>query len=194
MTAKPKPKSCHVCRAKYTPFLTTQKACSPTCALELSRRTQEREYKRAKAKYRRETKRRREAIKTRSQWLREAQQAFNRYIRARDYGKPCISSGRAMDWNKPGGAVDAGHYRSTGAASHLRFNVFNCHAQSVKDNRDLSGNVVDYRINLIERIGLERVDRLENDNAPRKFDIAYLKRVKALFNRRAKHYERRRGL
>ncbi|EPI9236137.1 recombination protein NinG, partial [Yersinia enterocolitica] len=28
------------------------------------------------------------------------------------------------------------------------------------------------------------------DNAPRKFDIPYLQRVKTIFTRRAKHYEK----
>lgn len=188
---KAKIKSCKQCGSEFAAFNTLQKVCTPACAIKYSQDTRQQAQDKA---YRAETRRRREALKTRSQWLKEAQAAFNRYIRARDYGKPCISSNRPMDWHKRGGAVDAGHYRSTGAAAHLRFNCWNCHAQSVENNRFKSGNVVDYRINLIKRIGQDRVESLETDNAPRSFDIDYLKRVKRIFNKRANHYERLRGL
>ena len=87
--------------------------------------------------------------------------------------------------------MDAGHYRSRGSAGHLRYNVFNIHAQCVKCNRFGSGNAVDYRIELIKRIGLDRVERIENDNQYRKFTIDYLKRVKQIFNKRARYYEKR---
>jgi len=93
-----------------------------------------------------------------------------------------------------GSRVDAGHYRSRGAAPHLRFNVFNCHAQSVKDNRHLSGNIVEYRMRLIERIGLERVERLEQDHSYRKYTAEYLKRVKIIFSKRARFYEKHRNV
>jgi hypothetical protein len=70
----------------------------------------------------------------------------------------CRSTGR-------GTTSDAGHYRSSRAVlAHLRFNEDNCHAQSKKENRYNSGNAVDYRIGLIARIGLERVEALESDD------------------------------
>jgi hypothetical protein len=129
---------------------------------------------------------RKEAIKSRAQWLREAQQAFNAFIRLRDQlaGHSCISSGRPLDWS--GNGVDAGHYRSVGSAPHLRFNEDNCHAQSKHDNQWKSGNAVDYRINLIKRIGLERVESLEADNEPRKYSIPDLKEIIATYRQKAK--------
>lgn len=132
----------------------------------------------------------REQLKTAGDYIKEAQAAVNRYIRARDCGKPCISCGESYS-NAYGGKFDCGHYRSRGSASHLRFNLLNMASQCVKCNRFLSGNVVEYRINLINRIGLENVERLENNNEPRKFSIEYLKRVKKIFNKRARFYERR---
>lgn len=146
--------------------------------------------KREKAK-RAEIKKRKQSLKTKGDLTREAQIAFNSYIRQRDKNKECISSGRKLSDGGIGGGFDAGHYRSRGAASHLRFNVFNCHGQSKHDNRYLSGNVVDYRIRLIERIGLERVERLESDNEPRKFDVSYLRRIKSIFTRKARLYKKR---
>lgn len=122
-----------------------------------------------------------EQIKPRSQWMREAQAAFNAYRRevAKVNGYPCISSGKPLDWS--GNNVDAGHYRSVGSAPHLRFVEDNCHAQSKHDNRYLSGNAVDYRIGLIARIGLTAVEALEADNEPRKYTIEELKAIKATY-------------
>jgi hypothetical protein len=136
---------------------------------------------------------RKEKLKTAGEYVKEAQAAVNRYIRARDYGKPCISCGSTPnnDGLIRGQRVDAGHFRSRGSASNLRFNLLNIHKQCTKCNRFLSGNVVEYRINLIDKIGLDRVEKLECDNTPRKFSIEYLKRVKRIFNKRARFYERR---
>ncbi|MFY7393422.1 recombination protein NinG, partial [Enterobacter cloacae complex sp. IR5424] len=137
----------------------------------------------------------RESFKTKAQWDKEAQSAFNRYIRIRDEGKECVSCGNPLIGKSnylTGSAIDASHYRSRGAASHLKFNVFNVHSACTRCNRQLSGNAVEYRIRLIDRIGLERVERLEADNAPRRFDVTYLKRVKAIFSRRANALMKRR--
>lgn len=138
----------------------------------------------------------RESFKTKAQWDKEAQSAFNRYIRIRDEGKPCVSCGNPLIGKSnylTGSAIDASHYRSRGAASHLKFNVFNVHSACTRCNRQLSGNAVEYRIHLIERIGLDRVERLEADNEPRRFDIPYLQRIKSIFTRKARALEKRRA-
>lgn len=142
---------------------------------------------------RKQDKIRKEKLKTAGDYIKEAQIAVNRYVRLRDHNKPCISCNSMPSDSDllTGSRFDAGHYRSRGAASHLRFNVLNIHKQCVKCNRFNSGNVVDYRINLINRIGLDNVERLENDNEPRKFTIEYLKRVKKIFNKRARFYEKK---
>lgn len=139
-----------------------------------------------------ETKRRKERLKTRSDYLKEAQRAFNAFIRERDRaaGYPCISSGRPLDWS--GNKTDAGHYRSTGAAPNLRFNEDNCHAQSKHDNQWLGGNAVDYRVRLIERIGLERVEALECDNEPRKFTTDELIEIRDYYRAKANELARAR--
>jgi len=178
-----KAKTCRQCGALFTPMQPMQRVCGLSCALAQSRTKQA---KIAEKATRADLRERKEKLKTKSQWLREAQTAFNSYIRARDKGKPCISSGRMEQDRFTGGHFDAGHYRSTGAAAHLRFCTWNCHAQSKHDNRDLSGNIVEYRKRLIDRIGLDRVEALENDNSIRKFDIEYLKRVKRIFTKRAR--------
>jgi hypothetical protein len=184
---------CKICKGEYVKRTPMQSVCGLECAIQRDRKNKRSRAAEAEKANRARLRARREALKTKSQWTKEAQAAFNRFVRVRDAYKPCISSGRMYDSTIFGGKVDAGHYRSVGAASHLRFNLFNCHAQSKKDNRDLSGNAVEYRINLVKRIGEHRVLRLECDNEPRKFDIDYLKRIKSIFTRRARLYERIRG-
>jgi len=131
---------------------------------------------------------RKEKLKTRSEWMTEAQAAFNTYIRVRD-GNYCISCGCTAD-DQYGGGVDAGHYRSRGSAGHLRFHLLNCHSQCKKCNRYLSGNVADYRIGLVNKIGLQSVEALECDQSFKSFDIEYLKRIKRIFSKRARLYKR----
>lgn len=186
----PKPKKCRICPEKFIPRSTTQTVCSPKCAIQLANQLSERNRKRQEKLQRDELRMRREKLKTKSDWSKEAQVAVNRFIFWRDYGKPCIACGRPLNYGVRGGAVDASHYRSRGSASHLRYNVFNIHAGCVRCNRELSGNLIPFRINLIEKIGADRVEKLEHDNTPRKFDIDYLKRMKAIFTRRARHYEK----
>lgn len=132
---------------------------------------------------------RKQALKTVSDYIKEAQASVNAFVRIRDFGKPCVSCG-SLPANKLGGTMDCGHYRSRGAAGHLRFNLFNMASQCVKCNRYGSGSAVDYRIELIKRIGLERVERIECDNKTRGFTKEYLQRIKKIFNRRTRLYKK----
>ena len=177
----PKPKKCRVatCRASFVPSRMGQAVCSPACAIIDGPRHAPKARKALADIERAEIRVRKEKLKSRGDHMREAQQAFNAYIRARDQaaGHLCISSGKPLDWS--GNAVDAGHYRSVGSAPHLRFDERNCHAQSKQDNRFLSGNAVDYRIGLIARIGPEDVDALEADQSVRKYTVEDIKAIKA---------------
>tara|TARA_R110000744_G_scaffold341421_1_gene446667 strand:+ start:57 stop:677 length:621 start_codon:yes stop_codon:yes gene_type:complete len=146
--------------------------------------------KKIKKAYRKETKERKDKLKTRSEYMKEAQAAFNAYIRLRDSGKPCVSCGASQGDMKYGGNFDAGHYRSVGSASHCRFHLLNCHAQCKKCNNFLSGNVVEYRKELILRIGQTKTEKLENYNDIKKYDIPYLQRIKLIFRKRKRLYDR----
>ena len=130
--------------------------------------------------------------KTRSQWLSEAQSAFNRYVRWRDRHEPCISCGKYVR-NKYGGNWDASHYRSRGSAPHLRFHLWNAHKSCVKCNRWLSGNIAEYRIALVQKIGLNKVLILESLQTTVNHDIVYLKRIKSIFTRLLKQRQKRNG-
>ena len=113
--------------------------------------------------------------KSRSWHLEQAQRAFNAYIRERDKGRACISCGT----QKPGIKYEAGHYRTVGAQPSLRFNEDNCHLQCAFNcNHHRSGNVVDYRIGLVERIGVERVEALEKDQPAANWTIEDIEAIK----------------
>lgn len=191
-TKKPRPKRCKnpACRASFVPQRLGQAVCSPKCALATVEVQKAKEKKSLALADRREIKVRKEALKSRGDHMREAQQAFNEYIRTRDQaaGHLCISSGKPLDWS--GNAVDAGHYRSVGSAPHLRFDERNCHAQSKQDNRFLSGNAVDYRIGLIARIGQEAVDALESDQSVRKYTVDEIKAIKAAYRAKTRELKR----
>lgn len=139
-----------------------QAVCGAVCAA--------RKVRADKAQERAKVRTRKEAIKTIPVLIREAQVAFNKFIRTRDHDQPCISCGAPPpNLSELHAGRDAGHYRSTGSASHLRFHEDNCHAQCVKCNQWGAGRAVDYRIALVGRIGIARVEALEADNETHKW-------------------------
>ncbi|MDO9414487.1 recombination protein NinG [Pararhizobium sp.] len=189
---QPKPKKCKnpACGISFPPQRLGQAVCSPKCGLAIKDVNQAKARKSLAQVERREIKVRKEKLRSRGEHMREAQQAFNEYVRTRDQaaGHLCISSGKPLDWS--GNAVDAGHYRSVGSAPHLRFDERNCHAQSKQDNRFLSGNAVDYRIGLIARIGQEAVDALEADQSVRKYSVEQIKGIKAYYRAKTRELKR----
>lgn len=168
-----------------TEYITIKQAAARARQLARANKAKEESAKADRRKHRE----RKEALKTVGDYIKEAQASFNTFVRTRDYGKPCVSCG-SLPANKFGGSMDCGHYRSRGAAGHLRFNLFNVASQCVKCNRYGSGSAVDYRIELIKRIGLERVERIECDNKTRGFTKEYLQRIKKIFNRRTRLYKK----
>jgi hypothetical protein len=175
-----KVKTCAVCGKEFIPFLPLATVCGPVCA--------GRKVKAARKAEKADIKRRKEALKRIPDLIREAQHEFNAYIRERDKDKPCICCGRfASDKDLlTGSRWDAGHYRSTGSASHLRFNEDNCHRQLVYCNRHGAGRAVDYRIGLVGRIGLAKVEALEADNTPRKWTREELIAIKDKYRAKLK--------
>lgn len=175
---------CKVCKTKFEPRFFLQKTCiNPSCLAEWSKVERE---KKQKVK----DKKTKQRLKTKSEYNKEAQIAINKYVRIRDSKKPCVSCDSVLSVEY-GGTTDCGHYRSRGSASHLRFNLFNMAAQCSRCNRYLSGNVVEYRKELIKRIGLDRVEKIEQNNQPRIFTIEYLARIKQIFTKKARLYEKR---
>lgn len=170
-------KTCKGCGEKFQPVRPLQSACKPTCALTVAQRNRER-------KERKELREAKQKAKTRGDWLREAQVEFNRWVRTRDADKPCISCGRGSY-----GQAHAGHFFSVGARPGLRFNPDNVHLQCALCNVHLHGNLINYRIGLIARIGLEAVEALERDQSIKKYSIDDLKQIKQTYTAKRKALE-----
>ena len=183
-----KDKTCPICGTQFTPLRPIQKVCSAPCAIQHA--TEKRDKKRAQEERiaARESKKvirlEKERLKSRADHAREAQAAFNSFIRLRDKDEPCISCGRYHT-----GQYHAGHYRSVGAMPSLRFNELNVHKQCSVCNNHKSGNVIEYRIRLLEKIGHKALDWLEGHHEPMKWTIEELKQIKSEYKRKLRELE-----
>lgn len=191
---QPNPKKCRVamCGALFVPARLGQAVCSPACAILDAPKNLERARKSLAQIERREIKVRKERLKSRADHLREAQTAVNDFVRLRDARLPCISCDSIPnDYGLfTGSRWDAGHYRSVGSCPELRFEPLNIHRQCVRCNRNLSGNAVEYRIRLVQRIGAERVAWLEGPHPARKYTIEEIKAIKADYRAKTRELKR----
>ncbi len=145
----------------------------------------------AERKIKAEIKVRKDKLKTRSDWMKDAQKAFNTYIRKRDEKQSCICCALPLSSQTDyvGGSFDCGHYRSVGSAPHLRFDERNAHGQRKQCNRWGAGRAVDYRLGLIARIGLAGVESLEADCVPKHYSIEDLKAIIATYRAKLKEIQ-----
>lgn len=144
-------KSCKKCGESFTPFSTLDKHCY------LCKKTEQALKNLAKIK-KDKVKKQKEDLLTTSDYLKLAQQVFNKWIRLRDQDQPCISCGKEIN-----GVRHASHYLSSGGHSAVRFHPDNVWVSCYKCNVMLSGNGIEYRMRLIKKIGLERVEWLEKN-------------------------------
>ena len=184
---QPKPKTCKnpACRASFVPQRLGQAVCSPKCALATVEAQKAKEKKSLAQAGRRDIKVRKEKLKTRADHLKDTQQAFNAWVRARDADLPCVSCGRHHQ-----GKYDAGHYRTVGSNPALRFEPMNCHRQCSPCNTRLSGNIVNYRIELVKRIGAEAVEWLEGPHEPKKYTVGELKAMTADYREKTRELKK----
>ena len=195
MIANPsRPKKCKnpACGQTFTPQRMGQHVCSPLCGLAIKDVNKDKAKKAIAHTERLEHREAKKGLKKRSDYMREAQTAWNRYVRARDLGLPCASCG-ATPSQKLGGTMDCSHYRSVGSAPHLRFHLHNAAAACVRCNRNLSGNIVELRKGMIDRIGSEKIEAVERDQSVKKFTIEYLVRLKKIFSKKARILESRKN-
>lgn len=185
MIAKlPKHRNCKVCNERFKPEAVYQWWCNEEHRVEYAvlimkdkrRRDQASELKRRQEKEREERKElkvRKINAQPKKYWIKQAQQAVNAFVRARDSNLPCVSCGTtsAAQW-------DAGHYRTTAAAPQFRFDPRQIHKQCSVCNQHKSGNIVPYRVELIKRIGIEAVEAIENNHERRSYTVEELKGIR----------------
>ncbi|MBN6711434.1 recombination protein NinG [Haemophilus haemoglobinophilus] len=172
---KPFNRKCKICGNKFKTNFSNVQWCSAECGVALAKIRVEKEREKARLKREKEDKARikavKERLKSRGEWLADLQKVFNQFIRLRDKDLPCISCGRYHQ-----GQWHAGHYRSVGACPELRFDEMNVHKQCSVCNNYKSGNLTEYRLNLIRKIGEEEVERLDRkDHPPLKLSVDEIK-------------------
>lgn len=146
-------RKCKNCSKEFQKESPLQSVCSITCGIE---RAHELNKTKRKKEVDDKVKNMKESLMKRSDYIKLFQSVFNTFIRMRDADKPCISCGvfKCEEFH-------AGHYIASTYQYH-RFNEFNVHKQCSKCNTHLRGNLIPYRIELINRIGLAEVEYLEN--------------------------------
>ena len=143
---------CKNCKEKFEAINFNQKYCfSPACVGVWVNLLKTKKWNAKKKKWK-------EELKTTKDYIKEAQKIFNTYIRLRDKNKPCVSCDKPL-----GAKYDAGHYYSSGGHKSVTFDERNVHAQCVHCNQYLSGNLLNYQIGLVGRIGGESVLDLSTD-------------------------------
>jgi len=185
-------KKCRICKETYTAWNSLQKVCSPKCAIVHTNN----EKLRARKK---DIRQRKQALKTKSDWLKECQTVFNAYIRERDKDNVCIScqkSEQELKINNPIAMV-CGHYLSVASHPELRYSTFNANLQCTRCNggagkygqfNSKAKTVTqDYRENLIKKIGLENVEWLEGPHQAQHWTIEDIKEIKQWYKDQLKY-------
>ncbi len=178
---QPRPKKCRVCTETYTPSKPLQVVCSPSCALLHAAKKRERERKALGQIERKAIREAKEKNKPRSAYMKKAQAAFNAWVRERDADQSCISCGRHHQ-----GQWHAGHYRTVAGSPELRFEPLNVWKQCAPCNNHKSGDIVNYRLELVRRIGAEMVEWLEGRHEPKRYTIDDLKEIKSKYTAMAR--------
>jgi hypothetical protein len=134
----------------------------------------------AKVKNWKNTKKKMKAeLMTLSDYMKIAQQVFNKYIRERDKHKLCVSCEKPL-----GSKFDAGHYYSTKHKS-VTFDEDNVHAQCTACNRHKHGNLLNYQIGIQKRIGAEKLLELYvKAHETKKYTIPEVKEIIAIYKKK----------
>jgi hypothetical protein len=161
-----KTRKCKYCKTLFQPITTLQKNCfDPNCVTEWINDVKQKNWQKKKAKLKLD-------LMTVQDYIKLAQQVFNKYIRLRDAGNLCISC------QKKPLKENAGHFYNANNHWNVRFDERNVHLQCEHCNTYLSGNLIEYRKQLINKIGIEQLTLLELEaNKTRKFTIDELKQI-----------------
>ena len=173
-----KKKKCKVCQIIFEPSRPLQSVCNWNCAniyaKELSEKKEKKDWQAKKKKLKAD-------LMTLQDWIKIAQVHFNSYIRIRDKGKVCISC------QQPPKKINAGHFFNANNHWSLRFNEDNVHVQCEHCNTYLSGNLIEYQKNLIDKIGLKKYEEIEIiSKQTRKYTIQEVQEIAEFYKKKVK--------
>lgn len=200
MQRKPKkPRKCSVCKSKPGIYKSSgfsvwcgDVECGTTLSLQLRAKDTERKAQAEKKLFR---ERKAKINDTVPKWTKKAQAAFNEYIRERDRDLPCIScNGENEKHHYTGGSYDCGHYRSRAACPALKFEPLNSAKQCKYCNSFLSGNIVEYRKGLLDRIGPENLEWIEGPHEKKYYRVEDLKEIAAHYRKLTRELKKQREI
>lgn len=171
------------CKEKFEPKNEGQVVHIYECGIAYAKQLREKKEKTEGIVRRRKIKVMKEKLKTLSDHKKELQVLVNKFVQLRDRGKKCVS----CDTPDTGEKRDASHFWSQGGNPSVRFDLDNIHSSCVHCNRDLHGNLLEYRPRLLERIGIDRFKYLEQRRTKsRRFTIPEIQILKRLFKEKIK--------
>jgi hypothetical protein len=169
---------CKNCKETFEPVKFLQKYCfKDECVRVFVEEAKVKTWKKTKAKMK-------DDLMTLQDYLKIAQQIFNKYIRLRDKGNVCISCQKPIKI----GNCDAGHMWSAGGHSNLRFNEFNVNSQCSRPcNKDKAGDINNYRLGFVKKYGaikLQEIDFIAKTE--KKFTKEELKEIIEIYKKKVK--------
>ncbi len=169
---------CKNCKEKFEPARFNMKYClKDECVRVFVEEVKNKTWKKTKQKAKLD-------LMTLSDYLKLAQQVFNKFIRLRDKGNVCISC------QKKPLKENAGHFFNANNHYNIRFDERNVNLQCEHCNTYLSGNLIEYQRNLIHKIGIESYHELEADaRKTRKFTKDELKEIITEYKQKVKQLE-----
>jgi hypothetical protein len=174
----------------FIPLRSLQICCSPACAIKKAQLDRVKIATNTAKKERREHRAAKEKAKPLAWFAGSAQTVFNKFIRMRDAELPCISCGcgniKYVSGQPKVTSWDCGHYMSRGSTPALKMEPLNCAKQCVACNQYNHGNLVNYRVELINRIGLDQVLWLEGPHQPKKYTVDDYKEIKRVYSAKLK--------
>jgi hypothetical protein len=167
---------CKNCKEKFEPIRFNHKYClKDECVRAFVAEAREKQWKQTKTRMKAD-------LETVQDIVKAAQMVFNKYIRERDKDELCISCKQIPK------KVNAGHFWNANNHWNVRFDEDNVHVQCERCNSFLSGNLLEYRTNLLTKIGAERFNQLEaRARITRKFTKDELKEIIKTYKNKIKN-------
>ncbi len=169
---------CKHCKEKFEAIHFNQKYCTEDECMEVWVE------KAKQVQWKAKKRRMKDELRTTSDYVKEAQKWVNKFVRLRDKDKNCISCNQPLI-----GKFDAGHFFPATKAS-TRFDLRNISGQCVFCNRHKHGNLYQYHIRLLTKIGLKEFEDLERQSKKmKKWEKDELKDIIKLYKQKCKEIE-----